>query len=87
MSESTQASISIIASLPTLNLLSEFFIGLVGLFDDLSYYSYHNRNYSKSTSIILELMRNLTLARILMPQIETLLAKAGINFDLTTSDS
>ena len=55
-----------VVSIPTLSLLTRSLVSIVGLFDDLSYYSYHNRNYSKVITPYLLQMTNFTLSRFVM---------------------
>lgn len=58
-------SFTMVASVPTINMFTRAFGALIGLFDDLSYYNYHGRNYSTSVEMFFESMNDFTLTRFL----------------------
>lgn len=63
-------SFTVIASVPTLNMFTRTFVALVGLLDDLSYYSYHSRNYTASVEMFFKYMNEFTLARFIPFQLD-----------------
>lgn len=73
-------SFTMIASIPTLNMFARTFVALIGLFDDLSYYNYHGRNYSVSVEMFFEEMNNFTLARFIPLQLYTIYDKLSLTY-------
>jgi hypothetical protein len=71
---------TIAASIPTINLISTYFSSFFGLLDDLSYYSYHQRNYSRVVFVFFEQLTNFTLHRWIPPFITEAYKKAKITY-------
>ena len=57
------SALTMVSSIPTINLAINFFANLFNLLGDLSYFSYQNRNFSRNLKVFLGEMTNYTLFR------------------------
>lgn len=80
VSETVMNSFTMIASIPTVSMFTQTFVSLVGLFDDLSYYTYHGRNYSDVVEVFFTEMTNFTMSRFIPFQLDSVYDQILVNY-------